>query len=259
MPKTALSIHERWQVVADEYERTFTALADTDQNLTTLQNVLSVRLNQVIGSKQLVDVDSIQVYNASVEKLSELRTKATSIEKLNNAYETVLNDVLGIPETVAPVNDDKQGQPPPADDSNKDGATPEHGKSDKADESLSAGEKRVLEKIVASKQYKKLGGPERLLALITSTSLASRWFTSIELCRHVMVIDPQFFTKNNDIFFALNGATSSQTKFFDKKPATKEDIKELKSPRAQYLYRMNDAGKLHVKKFWAKYLRGTKK
>lgn len=259
MSDKALDFHERRQVVATELKEAFVALDEQDHNLTTLIGVLSIDLNTVIGNRQPVDVERVVAYNDSAKRRDDIWKKATKFVELDNAYAVVLRDISGIPETVAPVNDDKQGQPPPADDSNKDGVTPEHGKPDKVDESLSAGEKRVLEGIVASKQYKKLGGPERLLALITSTSLASRWFTSVELCRHVRALDPQFFMKNNDIFFALNGATSCKIKFFNKKPATKEDIKELKSPRAQYLYRMNDNGKVHVKKFWAKYFRGTKK
>lgn len=264
-----LNFHERRQVVATEYNKAFVALDEQDRNLTTLIGVLSADLNIVIGNRQPVDVESVVAYNESVKMREDLWRKATKFVELENAYAVVLRDISGTLEAVFPVVTKEQtpstdggekGSAPPQNAGKKDDVPPpEHGNPGKPDESLSAGEKRVLEVIVASKQYKKLGGPARLLALITSTSLASRWFTSIELCRHVRALDPQFFVKNNDIFFALNGATSSQTKFFDKKPATKEDIKELKSPRAQYLYRMNDDGKLHVKKFWAKYLRGTKK
>ena len=269
MPDKALDFHERRQVVASERERLLVALADVDRNLTTLQNVLRVRLNHVISNRGVADIDSVRVYNDLVESLNALRSRATEFEKLANAYTTVLHDIFGKPEAILSANDDRS-KPPTSVDNNggssplatdkSDDVPPVHGENDKADgETLSVGQRRVLEEIVASKRYKELGGPARLILLITSTAMASRWFTSIELCKHVRDLDPQFFAKNNDIFFALNGATSNQTKFFDKKPATQEDRKELKSSRAQFLYQLNDDGKAHVKEFWSKQLKKTRK
>ncbi|MEK7511580.1 MAG: hypothetical protein AAB575_01020 [Patescibacteria group bacterium] len=272
MPDNALDFHERRQLVTVEVEKAGVALAVEDQNIKTLRNVLLVHLQQVLGSEEmrLLDISSVQVYNDSMKRWYMLRISATEAEKLRDAYDMVFNDFSGEQLAVPPIVGDKpipspdggeKGDVPPPSAGKKDDVPPPEEKNDSSGDTagLSAGAKRVLEEIVASKQYKKLGGPVRLLALITSTSLASRWFTSVELCRHVRTLDPQFFMKNNDIFFALNGATSSQTKFFDKKPATKEDIKELKSPRAQFLYRMNDAGKLQVKKLWAAHTRKLQK
>jgi hypothetical protein len=270
MPDKALDFNERRQAVLSEREGLSVVLADVDQTLTTLQNVLKARLNQVIGNRWIVDVDSVRVYNELVENLNVLKSRTTEFEKLDNAYTTVLHDIFGGSEAIHSASDDKP-KPPLPDDQNKGGSPPPSAgknndvppageKTGSADlDGLSAGARRVLEGIVATKQYKELGGPARLIALITSTALASRWFTSIELCKHVRALDPQFFAKNNDIFFALNGATSNQTKFFDKKPATKEDREELKSSRAQFLYRLNDDGKAHVKEFWSKQTKKTKK
>ena len=270
MPDKAPDFHERRQVVASERGRLFVAMADGDQNLATLQNALQVRFNQVVSSGQVVDVNSVQVYNEAVKQLNVLKSRATEFEKLYNAYTTVLHDISGKPEAIPSANDDKpkpplpvdvnKGDSPPSDAGKNDDVPPVDGKNDKVGgETFSVGQRRILEEIVASKRYKKLGGPARLIVLITSTALASRWFTSIELCKHARELDPQFFAKNNDIFFSLNGAMSSQTKFFDKKPITKEDRKELKSSRAQFLYRLNDDGKAHVKNFWSKQFSGSKK